>query len=149
MLTLRTRNQNYDPFHMVDDLRRQIDWLLGADPFFGGLGQRSSAVPRFVARRGEDGIEVQADLPGLRREDLKIRIEDGVVHISGERKLEAPEGYKVLRTERVSGRFERAFTLPEDVDPEKAEAKLADGVLTLRFGLRPEKQPKMIDVEVA
>jgi HSP20 family protein len=134
---------------MVGDLRRQLDWLFGSDPFIDARLDRVSSVPRFVARRTDEGLEVQADLPGLKREDLKVRVEDGVVHISGERRANAPEGYKALRTERVHGRFERAFTLPEDVNPEGAEAKLTDGVLTLRFPLRPEKQPKSIDVQVA
>lgn len=149
MLTSRTRPHDYTPMSAAHELRRQIDWLFGGDPFFGPLVHRSSASPRFVARRTDSGIELQADLPGLEREDLEIRVEDGVLKVSGERKLEGPEGYRAVRTERVSGRFARRFTLPEDVDPAQAEAKLVNGVLTLRFAKRPDKQPRTIQVEIA
>ena len=145
MLTIRTRRN--DPFNLVGDLRRQLDWFFGADPFFSGLPVRAAA-PRFSVRRDEAGLVLQADLPGLKKEDLSVSIEDGLVRISGGREIETPEGYRALRNERVAGSFERVYELPEDIDPEAADAKLSNGVFTLRFGLRPERQPRQIPITV-
>jgi HSP20 family protein len=147
MLTLRTHT--LAPLSLMDDVRRQLDWFFGADPFTAVLPDRSTAAPRFVARRTEAGLEVQADLPGVLPEHLSVQVESGVVRVKGERAHELAEGYKALRRERVAGRFERSFTLPEGLDGENAQADLKHGVLTLRFPLLPEKQARVIDVKVA
>ena len=137
MLTLRTHALAH-PFNLVDDVRRQLDWFFGADPFTGVLPDRSTAAPRFVARRTDDGLEVQADLPGVLPEHLSVQVEKGVVRVKGERAHELADGYRALRRERVAGRFERVFTLPEGLDTEHAEAELTQGVLTLRS---PRRRP--------
>jgi HSP20 family protein len=75
-----------------------------------------------------------ADLPGLKKEEIEIALEDGVLTLSGERKLEHEvneESRNFKRIERAYGRFSRSFTLPQGVDPSKVEATFADGVLTL------------------
>lgn len=149
MFTLRTRNQDLNPFALTHDLRRQLDWFFGSDLFEGQLPDRATAAPRFWAHRDDAGLHVQADLPGIKAENLSLRIEGGVVHIEGERRLEAPEGYRAVRSERVAGRFERRFTLPKDVDADAVQATLKDGVLTLDFPLRPKAEPKVIDIKIA
>lgn len=148
MLTLRTHTLAH-PLSLMDDVRRQLDWFFEADPFTAVLPDRSTAAPRFMARRTEEGLQVQADLPGVLPEHLSIQVENGVVRIRGERAHELAEGYKAVRRERVAGRFERSFNLPEGLDGEHAEAELANGVLTLRFPLLPERKPRVIDVKVA
>jgi HSP20 family protein len=87
----------------------------------------------------EKTIQVKADLPGVKPEEIKIEVENGVLTLSGERKLEKEEkkdGYH--RVERVYGSFTRSFTLPEAVDGENIEAKYNEGVLTVVLPKRPE-----------
>ncbi|MEM8998535.1 MAG: Hsp20/alpha crystallin family protein [Acidobacteriota bacterium] len=116
------------------------------DPFFsfvdrffhdGFNGQAAEGVsqawvPAMDIVETEDAYLATADLPGLRKEDIDISVEDGVLTISGERTVEhaaGESGFK--RLERASGGFRRAFTLPQGVDLEKVNAGFADGVLTV------------------
>jgi HSP20 family protein len=87
----------------------------------------------------EKAIQVKADLPGIKPEEIKIEVENGVLTLSGERKLEKEEnkdGYH--RVERVYGSFCRSFVLPDAVESEKIEAKYHEGVLTVAIPKRPE-----------
>lgn len=146
MFTLRTRTNSAA---FTADMRRPFEWFFGPDPFEGVLSDRATAAPQFWAHRDDEGLTVQADLPGVSQEDLEVNIEAGQVKVSGKRTLPVPEGYRALRQERVAGRFTRRFRLPEDVSTDAAEAKLLDGVLTLKFPLRPDKQPKRLEIQVS
>ncbi|MEO1085746.1 MAG: Hsp20/alpha crystallin family protein [Acidobacteriota bacterium] len=95
-------------------------------------GAPQSWVPAMDIVETEDAYLATADLPGLRKEDIDIAVEDSVLTISGERTVEhttAESGFK--RLERASGSFRRAFSLPQGVDLEKVNAGFADGVLTV------------------
>ncbi|RZJ04081.1 MAG: Hsp20/alpha crystallin family protein [Haliea sp.] len=84
----------------------------------------------------DDAYQVKADIPGVKKEDINVRIEGNLVQIDAESKSEKDtkdEGGKVLRSERSYGSISRTFSLAQDVDDVKAEAKYADGVLTLRL----------------
>jgi len=84
----------------------------------------------------DDAYQVKADIPGVKKEDINVRIDGNLVQIDAESKLEKDtrdEGGKVLRSERSYGSISRTFTLAQDVDDAKAEARYADGVLTLRL----------------
>lgn len=148
MFTLRTRSADASPF-LSPDLRRQLHWFFGADPFEGLLQDRATAAPRFWAERNDDGLRVQADLPGVKADNLDVKLDEGVLTVRGERHIEVPDGSRRLVGERVAGRFERRFTLPKDVDSEAVQAKLVDGVLTLSFPLKAKSEPKQIDIQVA
>src|SRR5512132_3563690 len=82
----------------------------------------------------EDAYQVKADIPGVKKEDINVRIDGNVVQIDAEVKREKEtkgNGDRMLRSERYYGNVSRTFSLAEDVDDSKAEAKYADGVLTL------------------
>lgn len=82
----------------------------------------------------DNAYEVKADIPGVKKEDINVRIDGNVVQIDAEVKREKEtkgDGEKVLRSERYYGVASRTFSLAEDVDDDKAEARYADGVLTL------------------
>src|SRR5512133_3258171 len=82
----------------------------------------------------DNGYEVKADIPGVKKEDINVRIDGNVVQIEAEVKREKEtkgDGEKVLRSERYYGNISRTFSLADDVEDGKAEAKYADGVLTL------------------
>ncbi|NPV75675.1 MAG: Hsp20/alpha crystallin family protein [Anaerolineae bacterium] len=94
----------------------------------------------------EDAFTITALLPGLKAEDLNIQIVNETVSIQGEFKNDAESNANYLIQERPSGKFCRTLTLPDPLNPNKAEASLDSGVLTLRVPKAEEARPKMIKV---
>lgn len=89
----------------------------------------------------ENDYTILVDVPGLTKEDIKVDIESGVMTVSAERKpREKKEGVEYLASERSYRRFSRSFTLPEDVDLEKTDAKVENGVLTMTIGRKVNKK---------
>lgn len=120
-----------DPFHgafdrVFDNFFNDSDFVADAE-----AGRRTwlPAVDIFE----EDGaFVVTADLPGLKKDDIDVSIEDNVLTVSGERNFEKSEGEGTFRrVERSYGTFRRSFTLPRGVDAAKVQASFEDGVLTL------------------
>ena len=99
--------------------------------------------------RGEH-YEIRADVPGIRPEDVEIRVDQDRLHIRGERTAEArskDEEARFQRLERVFGRFERVLRLPADSDAERIEAHGKDGVLQIRIGKQASAKPRRIAVQ--
>ena len=93
---------------------------------------------------------IKAELPEMRKEDVKVTVENGVLTISGERKFEKEEKKKKYhRVERGYGTFMRSFALPDDADFNKVNAEFKDGVLTVHVPKTEHAQPKQIEVKVA
>ena len=95
---------------------------------------------------------IKVELPEVRKEDVKISVDQGVLTIQGERKLEREESddkKKYHRVERAYGTFARSFTLPDNIDTGAIDAKQQDGVLHVRLGKAEEAKPKQIEVKVA
>lgn len=102
-----------------------------------------------VSEKG-DGYQVKADIPGVKKEDINVRIDGNVVQIDAEVKREKEtkgNGDRVLRSERYYGNVSRTFSLSEDVDDAKAEAKYADGVLTLTLPKKATAATKKVTVQ--
>ena len=98
----------------------------------------------------ENAYEVKADIPGVKKEDINVRIDGNVVQIDAEVKREKEtkgNGDRVLRSERYYGNVSRTFSLAEDVDDSKAEAKYADGVLTLALPKKSTAASKKLTVQ--
>ena len=119
------------------------------DSFFGRAIDAPASV-RFNVDIHQDGddLVVEADVPGLTRDDLEITVEDNVLTIGGEYKNAAEDkqdGYYVR--ERRDGKFERSWALPNTADGENVSATLSNGVLTLRIGTREEAKPRKIEVK--
>ena len=94
-------------------------------------------------------MEIQADLPGLKAEDVEVTVEDGTLTLRGERKLEeAAEGETYHRVERTYGMFERTFNLPSSVDTSKIEARFANGEMVLTLPKREESKPRTVKIKV-
>ena len=88
--------------------------------------------------------------PEVKKEDLKIAVEDGVLTLSGERKFEKEEkGKRYHRVERTYGSFARSFTVPDDADADKVRAEFKDGVLLVRLEKSEKAKPKTLEVQVA
>jgi len=95
-------------------------------------------------------VRLLAEVPGTKPEDVKVRVEDDVLSISGEKKFAKNEGKDTwLRVERYYGKFARSFTLPPYVDASKIAAEYKDGILTLHLPKKPETQPRQIEVRVS
>ena len=98
----------------------------------------------------DNAYEVKADIPGVRKEDINVRIDGNVVQIDAEVKREKEtkgNGDRVLRSERYYGNVSRTFSLAEDVDDSKAEAKYADGVLTLALPKKASAASRKLTVQ--
>ena len=122
------------------------------DRFFARSGnERDSAYrPAVDIFEDKDGIHVRADLAGVKPEDIKVNVENNVLSISGERKLENAEkrdGYH--RVERVYGSFSRSFALTDQVDAENIDAKYDNGVLTVTLKTRATTKRRDIAIKAA
>ncbi len=106
----------------------------------------AEGAPRTNLYDNGDRLEIRAEVPGMGKEDLNIRIQGNYLEISGTRKSETPEGYKAHRVEVGTGAFTRSFTLPSDVDVEKVEASLKNGILSLVLPKSEAAKPKQIDI---
>jgi len=110
---------------------------------------RGSWTPAVNVLERQDAIEIAADLPGMKGDDVEVTVEDGVLTIRGERKLEeAAEGETYHRVERCYGLFERTFSLPNSVDPSKIEARFADGEMRVVLPRREESKPRNVKIKV-
>lgn len=120
------------------------------DNFWNELPAPTLWAPALDLREDEDGVTVNVELPGMKREDFEISLQDGNLRIAGEKKssTEQKEG-STYRSERFYGRFERALTLPVEVDGSKVTASYRDGVLTVSLPKAEQAKPKKIDVAVA
>jgi HSP20 family protein len=93
-----------------------------------------------------DKLQIIAELPGIAKEDLDVRIQGNYLELSGSRKSDVPEGYKAHRVERGSRSFTRSFTLPADIDSERVEAVLKDGILKMYLPKVEAAKPKQITI---
>jgi len=108
----------------------------------------SGFVPAVDIYEDEHNIVLTAEVPGVEEKDLDISLENGVVTISGERKMENEEKENNFhRIERTYGRFTRSFTLPPTVDENNVKAEFNNGVLKITLAKREEAKPKQIKIE--
>lgn len=137
-----------DPFASV---RRRMNALF--DEFFGGWGSEATTAPAEVAGapacawEDDQHVFVEFDLPGVRKDDLDLKLENGLLHIRAERKMPYPQEGNWY-DERCYGRLERHLRLPAMVDANSIDAQLHDGVLSIRLNKLPEHQPRHIEVKV-
>ncbi len=130
----------WDPFE-------EMEWLTRS--FFGNGSRRTERelTPAVDVFETGDELELRVELPGMKPDDVQIDIRDGVLTVSGERRLEHDEereGYR--RIERAYGRFSRSFTLPRHVDQDKVEAQMETGVLRLTLPKREEQRGRRIQI---
>jgi HSP20 family protein len=106
-------------------------------------------APVLDVREDADNFVIRAELPGLKRDDISVSLQDGALVISGERTVEkVEEGVEVHRQERYYGKFQRALSLPAPVAADKIKAQYKDGVLTVTVPKAEEAKPKQIDISV-
>ena len=106
-------------------------------------------VPPVDVFENESGITLLADLPGVSRERLGVRVEGETLTIEGTAQAEAPEGMELVHNEAPYAAYRRSFTLSRELDPSAIEATLKDGVLRLSIPKREEARPRRVEVRVA
>lgn len=133
-----------DPRHDLSGLQRQLDAL------FSDLTRprraRLARDPAFDVFDDGEHFRLVADLPGVKVEDLEVEATEDGLAVRGTRKVEAPEGFSVHRREREGLRLARSFTFPTKIDPDKVEATLEQGVLTITLAKRADAKPRSITV---
>jgi len=120
---------------------------VAADETTGSLTEWSPSVD---IEENDDSYLIKADLPGVKKDDIEVTVENGVLRISGEKRIEKEtgKGTRQHRTERYHGSFARYFTLPRAVEADKVKARFEDGVLSLTIPKSEEARPKTIEVQV-
>jgi len=144
--------QTFSPLRDVFNLSDEMGRLFWGVSQVSGEGETEQPVawsPAVDVVEDNDALRIHAELPGLKREDVKIRVHDGVLTLQGERKFSGEQKKNnYYRLERSYGFFARTFTLPKGVDTEKIQAKMKDGVLELTVPKKPEAQAREVNVEI-
>ena len=144
----------YNPFKELEEMEHRLSALFGRAPLAKNSGKEAMTVAEWapLVDITEDDKEylIKAEVPEVKKEDVKVSVQDDVLSISGERKSEKEEtGKKYHRVERAYGSFYRSFTLPEDADGSKVAAEFKDGMLKVHLPKSEKAKPKSIEVKVA
>jgi len=144
----------WNPFKDLEDMEKRLSTYLGRPAVRTEAGKEAMTVAEWapLVDITEDDKEylIKADLPDVKKEDVKLTVQDDVMSISGERKYEKDEkGKKYHRVERAYGSFMRSFTLPEDADGSKVSAEYKEGVLKVHLPKSEKAKPKSIEVKVS
>jgi HSP20 family protein len=139
----------YDPFRELRSLQDEMTRLfVGAVPRGNGEQMASGSwIPSVDIYEDQDKLVLEADLPGLKRRDFEISVENNVITLKGERKFEKKvEGDNYHRVERSYGSFSRSFTLPQTVTADGATAEFENGILHVTLPKREETKARKIEI---
>lgn len=142
--------RKWEPLREIEDIfdhyARTLGWPSSQDKALAATGDWS---PRVDISETDHEFLVDAELPKVDKDGVKVSVDNGILTIQGERKQEQEEkGKKFHRIERYYGSFARSFTLPENVDETKVKAKFNDGVLNIQIPKTSETRRNAIDVKV-
>lgn len=125
-------------FDLHREMNRLFDDLFDQDGDSGAYARTGMSTPAMEIHQAEDKIEITAELPGVREEDIDLTVEDGVLTLRGEKKSHREDQQRGY-SERSYGTFERRLTLPSNIDEEACSADFKDGVLTITLPKSAEK----------
>lgn len=143
----------WNPFRELDEVQNRFGTIFGGFPtrlFGNGKSiKMTDWSPQVDILEDDHEYLIKADLPEMKKEEVKVTMENGVLSIAGERKVEKEEKTKKYhRIERSFGSFERTFTVPEDADAKKIAAEFREGVLKVHLPKVPTAKPKPVEVKV-
>lgn len=144
----------WDPFRELEEVSDRLNRMFARPAMRTGNGKETMIVadwtPSVDISETEGEYQIKAEIPDVKKEDVKVTLEDGVLTIQGERKQEKEDkGKKFHRIERSYGSFVRSFSLPDVIEEEKVKAEFKDGVLNLHLPKSEKAKPKAIEVKVA
>lgn len=140
----------WEPFAGFGNIRSVFDDLFDEN-FDRSWAQPTPSKwhPAVDVLESKDSYLIRAELPGMKREDIKVEVKDETLVLSGERTSEKPaEGVEYRHVERVNAKFWRSFSLPETVKHDGIEATYKDGLLEIRVPKAEEAKPRQIEVTV-
>lgn len=145
----------WSPLKELEEMEKRLSSVFGHVPR-KAAGEKEEAMaiadwsPLVDITEDEKEYIVKAEIPEMKKEDIKLNVHEDVLTISGERKYEKEEkGKKYHRVERAYGSFVRSFTLPEDADGTKVSAEYKDGMLKVHLPKSEKAKPKAIEVKIA
>jgi HSP20 family protein len=145
----------WEPFRDMDDMFNRFlgdtlrRWPAQGGNFAGEAQQGREWAPLADVSESEDEYVIKAELPEVRKEDVNITVQDGVLTLSGERRQEKREdSEKVHRIERYYGSFARRFALPENADEEGIRAESRDGVIVIRIPKQRVIEPQARQIQI-
>ncbi|MGO9422362.1 Hsp20/alpha crystallin family protein [Roseiarcus sp.] len=134
-----------DPFDALDSFQQALDAFRASDWLEAGPSGGGAYPPLNVFRKGDDFIII-TEIPGVKKSDLDLQVKGRTLRLSGEKTLGFPEKAAVHRRERLSGRFDRAVTLPVEIDPDGVKAEYRDGILALFLPRAESDKPRTIKI---
>jgi HSP20 family protein len=145
----------WNPLREMDEAQNRFNpFFLAGFPNRMGSGEIHSLTvadwsPEVDISQDDHEYLLKADLPEMKKDDVRVTVEDGILSVSGERKsVKEDQKKKFHRIERSFGTFRRSFTLPEDADSTKVTAEFRDGVLKVHLPTTPIARSKAIEVKV-
>ena len=140
----------WEPFRELEDIQTRLNRLFGS----GRPGEPDLSMsdwsPAIDVQETEKEYLIKADLPEVKKDDVKVTMHDGVLTVEGERKLEKEDrNRRFHKIERAYGKFVRRFTLPTEVEAAKVQAEFKDGVLNVHLPKSANATPQTIQVKVA
>ena len=145
----------WDPFRELEEMSNRLNRLFGRSLPTPAAGDKNAMTmidwaPSVDVAETAEEYQIKAELPEVKKEDVKVSVDNGVLRIEGERKQEKEEkGKKWHRVERSYGSFLRTFTVPDNADATKIAAEFKNGVLNVHLPKSPNAKPKSIEVKVA
>jgi len=143
----------WDPFRELEGIQSRLNRLFHETPARRGEDEAlffTDWAPAVDIQETDKEYVLKADLPEVRKEDVKVEVDDGVLIVEGERKQEKEEtGRKFHRIERAYGKFVRRFALPTEIDAANVKAEFTDGVLNVHLPKTAAAKPKTVEVKVA
>ena len=133
----------------LGEFRRRMDHLFDEWDRHATPAWKDGTWPPLNMFDAGNKLVIQAEVPGHSERDLDLTLNQNVLTIKGERKVDIPEGYAAHRQERGDITFARSLTLPCRIDPEKVAARVKDGLLTIDVEKAPEAKPRQITVKAS
>jgi len=131
----------------LERMRREMDTLFSGRPNTAGIRSMASGTyPAINVGAAPDRVDIYLFVAGADPKALDISLQQNVLSVAGERPVESPQEAQYYRRERHDGSFRRVVNLPEDVDPDKVEARYRDGVLHITIERREAVKPRRIQV---
>lgn len=141
----------WDPFRELEEMSTRLNRVFNRGTAPAGtkeLAMTDWSPSVDIVETAED-FQVKAELPDVKKEDVKVNVSDGLLRIEGERKFDKEDKTKKYhRVERFYGSFMRSFSLPVGVEADKVRAEFKDGLLTVRLPKSPKALPRSVDVKV-
>jgi len=137
-----------NPVKEFENLTSNLQRYFEDFPTFG-LNYEENILPRMDIMEDDKSIVMETEIPGMKKNDIKISVEDKVLKIEGEKKREEEKKEKnYYRAERLFGKFERSFVLPDTIDTDKIDAEFEDGVLKINLKKVEAKKPETKEIKV-